>query len=107
MAFLCCSAVKRDKHKIVLKLRETFPLISVVCCYELNCDDKECECESEKKQQLAKDLMSPNVDVAVREIIQRMEAQYTSPVKSVAFQDLVWYLQKYQLELSSKKIVKK
>ena len=51
--------------------------------------------------------MSPKLDVAERELIQRMEAQYTSPVKSVTFQDLVWYLQKYQLELSSKRIVKK
>ena len=108
MAFLCCSAVKRDKHKIVLKLCETFPLISVDCCYELNCDDKRGECDdTEKEQKLAKDLMSPKIDVAERELIQRMEGQYTSPVKSVTFQDPVWYLQKYQLELSSKRIVKK
>ena len=108
MAFLCRSAVKRDKHKIVLKLCETFPLISVDCCYELNCDDKRGECDdTEKEQKLAKDLMSPKIDVAERELIQRMEAPYTSPVKSVTFQDLVWYLQKYQLELSSKRMVKK
>ena len=74
----------------------------------MNCDDKRGECDdTEKEQQLAKDLMSPNVDVAERELTQRMEGQYTSPVKSVAFQDLVWYLQKYQLELSSKRMVQK
>ena len=98
MAFLCRSAVKRDKHKIVLKLCETFPLISVDCCYELNCDDQRGECDDTgKEQQLAKDLMTPIPDVAERELIQRVEAQYTSPVKSVAFQDLEWYLQKYQV----------
>ena len=47
------------------------------------------------------------IDVAERELIQRMEGQYTSPVKSVAFQDLVWYLQNYQVELSSKRMVQK
>ena len=51
--------------------------------------------------------MSPMIDVTERELIQRMEGQYTSPVKSVAFQDLVWYIQKYQSELSSKRMVKK
>ena len=74
----------------------------------MNCDDKRGECDdTEKEQQLAKELMSPKLDVAERELIQRVAAQYTSPVKSVAFQDLVWYLQKYQLELSSKRIVLK
>ena len=46
----------------MLKLFETLPLISLDCCHELNCDDKRVECDdTEKEQQLAKDLMSPKL----------------------------------------------
>ena len=49
----------------MLKLFETLPLISLDCCHELNCDDQRGECDdTEKEQQLAKDLMSPKIDVA-------------------------------------------
>ena len=51
----------------MLTLCETFLLISVDCCHELNCDDKRGECDdTEKEQQLAKDLMSPKLDVVER-----------------------------------------
>ena len=51
----------------MLKLFETLPLISLDCCHELNCDDQRGECDdTEKEQQLAKDLMSPKLDVVER-----------------------------------------
>ena len=51
----------------MLKLFETLPLISLDCCHELNCDDKRVECDdTEKEQQLAKDLLSPKLDVVER-----------------------------------------
>ena len=47
----------------MLKLFETLLLISLDCCHELNCDDKRVECDdTEKEQQLAKDLMSPKLN---------------------------------------------
>ena len=62
---LCCNVDR--SHNTVLKLFETLPLISLDCCHELNCDDKRVECDdTEKEQQLAKDLMSPKLDVVER-----------------------------------------
>ena len=61
---LCCAVVKRDNISTRLCWS---PLVSVDCCYELNCDDKRGECDdTEKEQQLAKDLMSPKLDVVER-----------------------------------------